>query len=70
MVSGGDFVVSIPTTGDVKKIDPANRPNGTTIGSLSASINPYDAVVFDRYVWIIASKNSNYGAIRAFPLDT
>jgi len=70
LVSGGDFVVSIPTTGDVKKIDPANRPNGTTIGSLSASINPYDAVVFDRYVWIIASKNSNYGAIRAFPLDT
>lgn len=68
-VSGGDYIVSIPKTWNVKKITPESRPNGTNIWNLSANITPYDAVIFDGYVWVVASKSSNYWAIWAFPLN-
>lgn len=69
LVSAGDYVIAIPDTWDVKKIDPEDRPNGTTIWNLSSNITPYDAVIFDGYVWVIASKTDMFGAIWAFPLD-
>lgn len=70
LVSGGDYVVAIPNTWDVKKVSPESRPSWETIGNLTANITPYDAVIFGGYVWIIASKDDRYWAIRAFPLDT
>lgn len=70
LVSGGDYVVAIPNTWDVKKVSPESRPSWQTIGNLTADITPYDAVIFGGYVWVIASKNDRYWAIRAFPLDT
>lgn len=70
LVSAGDYVIAIPTTWDVKKISPENRPSGTTIWHLTNSMTPSDATIFAWYVNVVASLNDRLGVIFAYPLDT
>lgn len=57
LVSGWDCIIAIPDTWDVKKIIPENRPNGTSIGTVPASMTPYDAVVFGKSLFVIGRKD-------------
>lgn len=67
LVSGGDFFVRIPESWPVMKVTPENRPNGTNIWNISWNLHPYDAVIFENWVYVI---QWNVGAsIRKFCLD-
>lgn len=69
LVSGWDYIIRIPTTWSVQKVTPESRPNGTTIGTLSNNMTPFDATIFAWFVNVIASINDGLGAIFAYPIN-
>lgn len=69
LVSGWDYIIRIPTTWSVQKVTPESRPSGTTIGTLSNDMTPFDATIFAWFVNVIASLNDNLGVIFAYPLN-
>ena len=53
LVSGGDFFVRIPVSWPVAKVTPESRPTGTVIWNINSNAHPYDAVIFNDWVWTI-----------------
>lgn len=69
LVSGWDYIIRIPTTWSVQKVTPESRPNGTTIGTLSNDMTPFDATIFAWFVNVIASLYDRLWVIFAYPLN-
>lgn len=63
LVSAGNYLIRIPESGNVQRVDPASRPNGTTIWTISTSMIPYDAVIFNDAVAVIAHKSNNIAQV-------
>lgn len=68
LVSAGDYVIAIPSSWDVKAINPSSRPSGTSIWSVPSSMNPLDAVVFWWALFVIGTRSVSFVGITTYKL--
>ena len=68
LVSAGDYVIAIPVTWDVMRLDAWGR-TGKSIWEVPENMTPRDAVVFGRSIFVIWTKNNSFLGINSYRVD-